>query len=126
MTRFALSSQTAFATVAHVVRAVATAVATQAGRAWIAYRNRRSVNELMGWDDAMLKDIGLTRGDVYRALACPSLEDPSARLNKSVRGHRAETPAEVASRHRRVTETVQAMLNSFDSTPAGGASPCRT
>lgn len=126
MTRFAFSSQTALAAVAGFARTAATVVATQIGRVWVAYRNRRAVNELMGWDDVMLKDIGLTRGDVYRALACPSTEDPSARLVVYGIGHRGGTPAEVEDRHRRVTETVQAMLTSFDPAAAGGASPCRT
>lgn len=46
-------------------------------RAW---RNRRAVIGLLGFDDRMLRDIGLTRSDVTSALSGPRLADPSIRL----------------------------------------------
>ncbi len=47
---------------------------------WRAMRNRRSVARLLEWDDHMLRDIGLTPGDVRSALASPMADDPSYRL----------------------------------------------
>ncbi len=47
---------------------------------WRAERNRRSVARLLEWDDHMLRDIGLTSGDVRSALATPLSDDPSYRL----------------------------------------------
>ena len=48
---------------------------------WTAYRNRRAVNTLMGWDAHMLRDIGLNHSDVQSALAAPLNDDPSSRLS---------------------------------------------
>jgi uncharacterized protein YjiS (DUF1127 family) len=48
--------------------------------AWRAMRNRRAVARLVEWDAAMLRDIGLTEGDVRSALATPFGDDPSYRL----------------------------------------------
>jgi uncharacterized protein YjiS (DUF1127 family) len=47
---------------------------------WRAMRNRRAVAKLLDWDGHMLKDIGLTSGDVRSALSGPLTEDPSYRL----------------------------------------------
>jgi uncharacterized protein YjiS (DUF1127 family) len=47
------------------------------GAVWTAVKNRRSVNNLLAWDDHMLADIGLTHGDVRGALAARMSEDPS-------------------------------------------------
>jgi uncharacterized protein YjiS (DUF1127 family) len=46
-------------------------------RAW---QNRRAVAGLLEFDERMLRDIGVTRGDVASALALPSSQDPSLRL----------------------------------------------
>jgi uncharacterized protein YjiS (DUF1127 family) len=43
--------------------------------------NRRAVADLLEWDSHALKDIGLTRADVYLALGLPFSKDPSQRLN---------------------------------------------
>lgn len=48
--------------------------------AYRAWRNRRAVIGLLDLDDRMLRDIGLTRGDVTAALSGPRLQDPSTRL----------------------------------------------
>lgn len=58
---------------------VANAVAN-IGRAWTAHRHRRVVRDLLAYDAHMLRDIGLTPGDVTAALAMPLLDDPSTRL----------------------------------------------
>ncbi len=47
---------------------------------WRAARNRRSVARLLEWDDHMLRDIGVTPGDVRSALATPFGDDASYRL----------------------------------------------
>jgi uncharacterized protein YjiS (DUF1127 family) len=49
-------------------------------RGWTAHRHRRVVREMLAFDDHMLADIGLRRGDVTAALAMPTLSDPSTRL----------------------------------------------
>ena len=72
--------------------AVATAFARIAGT-WRAMRNRRAVASLLAWDAHMLKDIGLTPGDVRTAMSTPLLDDPSYRLSvlsvERRAGHRA-------------------------------------
>jgi uncharacterized protein YjiS (DUF1127 family) len=45
-----------------------------------AIRNRRTVMRMLEFDDRMLSDIGLTRGDVHASLAAPIDDDPSRRL----------------------------------------------
>lgn len=47
---------------------------------WRALMHRRTVLEMASFDDRMLSDIGLTRGDVHAALSLPMDSDPSARL----------------------------------------------
>jgi uncharacterized protein YjiS (DUF1127 family) len=48
---------------------------------WRSVQNRRSVAKLLDWDDRMLRDIGLTSGDVRSVMATPVGEDPSYRLS---------------------------------------------
>jgi uncharacterized protein YjiS (DUF1127 family) len=52
-----------------------------AARAWRVFNNRRHVAELKYWSDEQLKDIGLTRSDVRRALALPFYRDPTSLLS---------------------------------------------
>lgn len=52
-------------------------------RAWRVYKNRRHFAELRNWSDEQLKDIGLTRVDVRRALALPFYSDPSSLVSNS-------------------------------------------
>ncbi|MEJ8571056.1 DUF1127 domain-containing protein [Microbaculum marinum] len=49
-------------------------------RLWRAWSNRRQVAVLLEADDHMLRDIGLTRGDVVGALSGPADMDPSHHL----------------------------------------------
>lgn len=42
-----------------------------------AFQDRREVKHLAEFDDRMLKDIGLTRSDVYSALSEPLVRNPS-------------------------------------------------
>ncbi|WEK52247.1 MAG: DUF1127 domain-containing protein [Candidatus Kaistia colombiensis] len=45
------------------------------------WKNRRSVARLLQWDAHMLRDIGLTEGDVYSALATRADQDASVQLS---------------------------------------------
>ncbi|KZM51633.1 DUF1127 domain-containing protein [Labrenzia sp. OB1] len=49
-------------------------------RAWRVFKNRRQFTELTHWSDEQLKDVGLTRSDVRRALAQPFYRDPTSSL----------------------------------------------
>ena len=53
-----------------------------------AMRNRRQVAKLLSWDSHMLRDIGLTQGDVRSAMASPFGDDPSCRLDGIARERR--------------------------------------
>ena len=53
-----------------------------------AFQNRRSLDMLAGLDERMLRDIGLTRGDVRDAVAEPLWRDPTGVLVKRVRERR--------------------------------------
>jgi uncharacterized protein YjiS (DUF1127 family) len=64
----------------HGLRQFLEAGFARAGAMWTAVKNRRSVNNLLAWDDRMLADIGLTHGDVRGALAARIGEDPSSCL----------------------------------------------
>lgn len=58
-----------------------------------ALKDRREVRHLAEFDDRMLKDIGLTRGDVQSALSEPLLHNPSSVLVRSAGRHsRGEKP----------------------------------
>jgi len=45
-----------------------------------AYRNRGPVLRMLELDDRMLRDIGITRGDITSALSGSPVSDPSTRL----------------------------------------------
>ncbi len=64
-----------------------------------AVRNRRQVAKLLSWDAHMLRDIGLTQGDVQAAMAAPLREDPSYRLDTMAQERRQA--AQAAARERR-------------------------
>jgi hypothetical protein len=63
-----------------VARLVASTILDAAKAILGAVVSRWSVNTLATWDDRMLKDIGLTRGDLDGALAQPWHRDPSREL----------------------------------------------
>ena len=67
MTHFARLSPTA--TIGHAI-----------ARAWRVFKNRRQVVKLYELSDSQLEDIGLTRGDVRRALQLPLFSDPTPLL----------------------------------------------
>ena len=51
-------------------------------RVGAAIRARRSAKHLLTWDDRMLNDIGLTRGDVFAAVSGSITEDAGQRLSR--------------------------------------------
>jgi uncharacterized protein YjiS (DUF1127 family) len=63
-----------------------------------ARRNRRSVAKLLEWDEYMLRDIGLTSGDVHAAMALRVSEDPSQKLDALSAERRAAIRAEARER----------------------------
>lgn len=84
---------------AGVARAGANGVALVV-KGWTLHRHRRAVKEVWRLDDHMLRDIGLTRGDVASALATPYGRDPSTRLRilavERRAGHRAQRREAIA------------------------------
>lgn len=55
-------------------------LAKRMAKSWNTWKNHRMMTKLSTLDDHMLKDIGLTRGDVRLASALPYSDDPTARL----------------------------------------------
>jgi uncharacterized protein YjiS (DUF1127 family) len=58
-------------------------------RLWRAWRRRRDLRRLAEFDDRMLRDIGISRGEVERALASPFWHD----VAPDHRAHRHRTPS---------------------------------
>jgi uncharacterized protein YjiS (DUF1127 family) len=77
---------------------LAVAVSGWAVSAWRMAQNRRSVAKLLEWDERMLRDIGLTRGDVCSVMALPSGQDPSYRLTELSNERRAALRADARER----------------------------
>jgi uncharacterized protein YjiS (DUF1127 family) len=77
---------------------LATAAIARVAGLWRAARNRRSVARLLDWDDRMLRDIGLTAGDVRAVMALPASEDPSTRLGMLAGERRAAIRAQALER----------------------------
>ncbi|WP_068318693.1 DUF1127 domain-containing protein [Polycladidibacter hongkongensis] len=65
------------------------------GRVYKHYQDRRSIAQLAGVEDRMLKDIGVTRGDVLCALEQHDGVDPSLHLADRARERQA---ADIAQR----------------------------
>ncbi|SHO64209.1 protein of unknown function [Pseudoxanthobacter soli DSM 19599] len=64
-----------------------------------AARNRREARALLTMDDCMLRDIGITRGDVHSALASAPRRDPTARLRILAVERRAAAKAALRERY---------------------------
>lgn len=56
-------------------------------RLWRSWRSRREIGDLLEMDEWMLKDIGLSRGDVHDAMAGRFTIDPSSRLGSAAARH---------------------------------------
>lgn len=70
---------------------------------WTAIQARRSINRLLKWDDRMLSDIGVTRGDVVSAVSGSITENPGMRLSRLASERRIANEQRLAAarRHRR-------------------------
>lgn len=73
-----------FVSVAFEAAASAVHLAGHAMRVW---RHRREVARLLGAEDHILSDLGITRQDVEGAMAAPLMHDPSHQLLRA-RGER--------------------------------------
>ena len=69
------------ATILDRVAQVAEVALARAAGLWRAAVNRRKVARLLDWDERMLRDVGLTAGDVRSVMAVRFDEDPSLRLD---------------------------------------------
>lgn len=58
-------------------------------RTYRSWKNRREIVHLSELDDHVLRDIGLTHGDVDAALSQPLAYDPSAELQRIALRNRA-------------------------------------
>lgn len=68
-----------------IARATAVTWTERIERLYRARRNRRAITNLAEWDDRMLKDIGLTRGEVLGTLGVAYDDDPSRLLQRPLR-----------------------------------------
>jgi uncharacterized protein YjiS (DUF1127 family) len=80
----------------HSILSLIGAGARRVASAWVAFRNRRAAAQLLGWDDRMLRDIGLTTHDVRSAFAGRLNEDPTQRLGALSNERRAARRATAA------------------------------
>lgn len=90
-------------------------------KSWGTWKNRRMMTKLVTLDDHMLKDIGLTRGDVRLASALPYSDDPTARLRvlsverrASERAWAREVQQRRVTRAREATDNVSEQYRSSD------------
>jgi uncharacterized protein YjiS (DUF1127 family) len=84
--------------IARGVRVAAFAVANWTASIVRGYLNRRTALEMMHFDERMLKDIGLTRGDVHASIIEPMGADPTVRMRILAVERRAATKAQAAER----------------------------
>ena len=84
--------------IARWVRVAGDAVANWTGSLVRGYLNRRTALEMMHFDERMLKDIGLTRGDVHASIIEPMGADPTVRLRVLAVERRAANRAQAAER----------------------------
>jgi uncharacterized protein YjiS (DUF1127 family) len=83
---------------------VAAIVFARVAGAWRAFQNRRSVAKLLEWDHHMLRDIGLTEGDVRSAMSMPVSSDPSFRLDALAEERRVAFRAQARERQAKVKD----------------------
>ena len=89
---------TTSATAGEKLRYVARALVAGAAAMWRSVSNRRAVGRLLDLDERMLRDIGLTSGDVRSAMATPLRDDPSLRLRVLAVERRAAHRAQAKER----------------------------
>ncbi len=84
--------------IARGLRVAVFAVVNWTGSLVRGYLNRRTALEMMHFDERMLKDIGLTRGDVHASIIEPMGADPTVRLRILAVERRAANKAQAAER----------------------------
>lgn len=92
------SKSLSVAAVLVAIRAAGYAVVAFVRTTWKARSNRRRVGSMLDFDDHMLRDIGLTRGDVVASLSGPTFDDPSTRLRVLAVERRAGARAQARER----------------------------
>lgn len=65
---------------ATTLKAGALSIVKRMASVWQFWAYRRSMTQIVALDDHMLKDIGITRGDVNLAATMPYADDPTAHL----------------------------------------------
>lgn len=63
-----------------MLKACVRALAKRISSVWNFWAYRRTMTQITTLDDHMLKDIGITRGDVQAATTLPYSDDPTSRL----------------------------------------------
>lgn len=110
------------------VTASALTVMKRISSAWKIWNNRRVMARLVSLDDYMLKDIGITRGDVHLVAALPYSDDPTARLSALALERRASKRAQAREIYLRRTEHARQMVESvceqYRSTDQRDAAEC--
>ena len=82
-----------------------------------AYKNRRDIQSLAAFDDRMLRDIGLTRGDIRDAVSEPLWRDPTSILVLRARERRS------AARNLRIFDGLASLPANGQDAPANDAPP---
>ncbi len=102
------------------VVALAVAGVRRIGSMIVAHRHRKSIMDLNGMDEHMLKDIGLSRADVQAALAEPFYRDPTSRLASESEERRLDHRNRLRGRHApTVRPTDAAPANAARTVPYG-------
>jgi uncharacterized protein YjiS (DUF1127 family) len=96
-----LTTQAVPAVLTQTVAALRATAQRALGQVALAWRRRNDAATLASFDDYMLRDIGLTRGDLQDALAEPLWRDPTAVLVRRQSERRAcrRKIAATAERH---------------------------
>lgn len=78
---------------------------------WKRWQSHRTMTKLVTLDNHMLKDLGLTRGDVRLAASLPYSEDPTTRLKILAIERRASERAWAKEVHARRSVQSAALMN---------------
>ena len=89
MTTYAETWKSAAEPFGRMIFAAAGLVTARLRRLAVSFRHRHDATVLLRFDDRMLADIGLTRGDVREAFSEPVWRDPTDLLVDRVAGRRA-------------------------------------
>ena len=112
------------------VKASALTVMKSITSAWKFWNDRRAMARLVTLEDHMLKDMGITRGDVQLVASLPYSDDPTGRLHCLAVERRASVRARAREMQLRRTERARQMVGSgseqYRSTDRRNADHCRS